>query len=75
MCHRHQIMLTSSLYGPFGRGLPIGHSIHFNYHQKYHGSEETTHVPQHRHNVAQRKSYAEVHVFEHHQIYSQIFSS
>ena len=50
MCHRHQIMLTSSLYGPIGRGLPIGHSIHLNYHQKYHGSEETTHAPQSRHN-------------------------
>ena len=50
MCHRHQNMLTSSLYGPIGRGLPIGHSIHFNYYQKYHGSEETTHAPQSRHN-------------------------
>ena len=30
--------------------LPIGHSIHFNYYQKWHGSEETTHAPQSRHN-------------------------
>ena len=30
--------------------LPIGHFIHLNYHQKYHGSEETTHAPQSRHN-------------------------
>ena len=43
-------MLTSSLYGPIGRGLSIGHSIHFNYYQKYHGSEETTHATQSRHN-------------------------
>ena len=43
-------MLTSSLYGPIGRGLPIGHFIPFNYHQKYHGYEETTHAPQSRHN-------------------------
>ena len=50
MCHRHQIMLTSSLYGSIGRGLLIGHSKHFNYQQKYHGSEETTHAPQSRHN-------------------------
>ena len=33
MCQRHQIMLKSSLHGPIGRGLPIGHSIHLNYHQ------------------------------------------
>ena len=38
------------IIGPIGRGLPIGHSIHFNYHQKYHGSEETTQAPQSRHN-------------------------
>ena len=43
-------MLTSSLYGPIDRGLPIGYSTHFKYHQKYHGSEETTHSPQSRHN-------------------------
>ena len=43
-------MLTSSLYGPIGRGLPIGHSMYLNYHQKYHGTEETIHAPQSRHN-------------------------
>ena len=42
MSHRHEIMLTLSLYGPIGRRLPIGHSINLNYHQKYHGSKETT---------------------------------
>ena len=42
--------VTLSLYSSIGRGLPIGHSIHFNYHQKYHRSEETTHAPQSRHN-------------------------
>ena len=42
--------VTLSLYSSIGRGLPIGHSIHFNYHQKYHISEETTHAPQSRHN-------------------------
>ena len=33
-----------------GRALPIGHSIHLNYHQKYHGSEEITRAAQSRHN-------------------------
>ena len=57
MCNRHQIMLTSSLYGPIGRGLPIGHYIHLNYHQKYHGSEETTNAPQSRHNGTENNFY------------------
>ena len=57
MCYRHQIMLTSSLYVPIGRGLPIGHSIHFNYHQNYYGSEETTHAPQSRHNGSDNNFY------------------
>ena len=39
------------------RGLPIGHSIHLNYHQKYHGSEETTHAPQSRHNGSDNNFY------------------
>ena len=42
--------VTLSLYSSIGRRLHIGHSIHFNYHQKYHRSEETTHAPQSRHN-------------------------
>ena len=57
MCHHHQIMFTSSLYGSIGRSLPIGHSIHLNYHQKYHGSEETTHAPQSRHNDLENNFY------------------
>ena len=50
MCHRHQIMMTF-----IGRRLPIGHSIHLNYHQKYHGSEETTNAPQSRHNGMEKQ--------------------
>ena len=36
---------------------------------------KTTQVPQHRHNVAQRKSYTEVITSENHLVHSQIFSS
>ena len=48
-------MLTLSLYGPIGRRLRIGHSIHLNYYQKCHGSEETTNAPQSRHNGTEKQ--------------------
>ena len=38
------------------------HFIHWKYHQKYDGSEETTYMPQLRHNVAEKKSYMEVQI-------------
>ena len=36
---------------------------------------ETTHVPQWRHNVSDKKSYTEVHTSDNHQVHHQIFSS
>ena len=33
LCHRYSIKLTSSLYGPMSRSLPIKHLIHLNYYQ------------------------------------------
>ena len=55
MCDSHPFMLTSSSYNTMGRFPPNEHFIHWKYHQKYDGCEETTCVPQLRHNVSDRK--------------------